>query len=278
MQHLVHSPASPLVECVEGIWAFSGVASHARECILPTGTLELVINLREDEFRIYDCMDGERFRRFSGAMVSGAYRQPFVIDTLEQAAVMGVHFRPGGASPFLGVPPGALADTHVDLRALWGARARELRERICAAGTMAERFRILEQALLSDLRRPLAPRQVVRAALDQLGRTGSGVGDVARSVGLSQRRLIEVFSAEVGMPPKLFARVRRFQRALALAARAPGRGWGSVAIAAGYYDQSHLVREFEALGGFSPSQLVRRAGPDVKEHHLVVGDLPSRTG
>jgi AraC-like DNA-binding protein len=275
MLYLTHTPAPPLGEFVANLWFFSDLPAHTRECILPTGTLELVVNLQEDEFRIYGPAEGERCRRVAGAMVSGAYRRPFVIDTFEQASVMGVHFRPGGAFPFLGVPPGALADTHLDLRTLWGREGLELRERLCAARTTAERFGILEAALRAHLYRSLAPRGEVRLALNQLGRARGGVAELAARVGLSHRRFIEIFSAQVGMPPKLFGRVRRFQRALALAAGRPAPGWGRVAIAAGYFDQSHLIREFEDLSGFSPAQLVLRAGERVKEHHLALGDVVS---
>src|SRR5919197_3172086 len=155
MHALAHTPvAPPLPALVEHVWSLSDAPAHAREHVVPSGTLELVVNLREDEFRIGESAGPEECRRFSGAMVSGAYRSFFVIDTRAHASIVGVHFRPGGALPFLGVPPGALGDAHVDLATLWGrAAAGELRERLCAAATLPERFRILERALLDRLRR-----------------------------------------------------------------------------------------------------------------------------
>src|SRR5260370_95846 len=78
---------------------------HARESVLPTGTTELVINLREDQTRVYA---GQGCERMPGAIVAGAHARPFVIDTAEQSAVIGVHFQPGGAVPFLGVDAGSL--------------------------------------------------------------------------------------------------------------------------------------------------------------------------
>src|SRR5438093_5227001 len=91
---------------------------------MPSGTLELVINLHEDEFRIYDPVRTDEYRRMSGAIVSGAYSGFFVIDTLQHASIVGGHFRPGGALPLLGSSPRELADAHVDLETLWGRRAR----------------------------------------------------------------------------------------------------------------------------------------------------------
>jgi len=77
----------------------------------------------------------------------------FVFNNPARTSVVGVHFRPGGALPFLGVPPGELADRHADLELLWGrSAATELRERLCAATTSTERFAVLESALRSRLR------------------------------------------------------------------------------------------------------------------------------
>src|SRR6185503_14928704 len=102
-----------------------------------------------------------------------------------------------------------------------------------------ERFRILEAELSARLSGARAPRKDVRYAVAALDRPGADVGDVTGRTGLSRRRFIEVFTAEVGMTPKRFARVRRFQRALALARRTSSPDWARLALVAGYFDQSH---------------------------------------
>jgi AraC-like DNA-binding protein len=265
-----HSPGPPLAGFVENLWSLSDAPSHARERILPAGTLELVINLDEDEFRIYDASASGSPRRFPGAIVSGAYRRPFVIDTREHASVIGVHFAPGGAGPFLGVPPGDLADTHLDLETLWPRRAAELRERLCEARTPATRFHILEHALLARLRRPFARHAAVRAALEHIDRPGVRVAEVARHVGASHRHLIERFTAEVGAPPKLFGRLQRFQRALSVVQRSAAVDWAGLASACGYYDQSHLIKDFHEFAGSSPTDLVRQCTDRVKAGHVAL--------
>src|SRR5262245_20607203 len=152
MHYYVREPNPPLRGVVDHLWHLCDVPGHARERVVPTGTLELVINLAEDEFRIYDAAgSGERCRRLRGAIVSGCYSTPFGIDTREHASVIGVHFRPGGAAGLLGAPPGELADVHLGLEDLWGRHATELRERLCEAPDLGLRFRILEEALLARL-------------------------------------------------------------------------------------------------------------------------------
>lgn len=277
MLHLTRAPAPPLVDFVEDFWLYDGYTPpHSNERILPSGTMELVVNLREDELRIYDATRPERCRRFSGALVSGAYGGCFVTDTAEEASIMGVHFRPGGAFPFLGLPAGELSDAHVDLETLWGRSAVELRERLCTAATAGERFRLLEGALMSHLFRPLEHHYAVPAALDAFGRPDAAptVRDIARGIGLSHRRFIQAFTAETGMTPKLFRRVRRFQRARALARQGTHTDWARLAADCGYFDQSHLIRDFKAFSGFSPADYLRHQhrlreqGLHSKRNHL----------
>jgi len=152
---------------VELFWSYEGPGPpHAKERCLPTGTVELVVDLRKDELRVYGGQDHERFRSFRTALICDAHSEPFVIDTASQASVMGVHFRPGGAFPFLGLPAEELRNAHASLETLWGAKAAELRDRLLEAETPEARFRALERALLAWASRPLARHPAVSPALD----------------------------------------------------------------------------------------------------------------
>jgi AraC-like DNA-binding protein len=268
--YVTYKPASPLSSFVEYLWWLSDQPAHPRERIVPTGTQELVINLHEDAFDIRRAGDAPPARQLSGAMVSGAYGKYFVIDTRAHASILGVHFMPGAAWPVLGMPPGELADEHADLEVLWGATARELRDQLGEAASLPERFRILEKALLARLARPVRQHPAVRIALQCLTEQSGHVGEVASQLGLSHRRLIELFTAQVGMTPNVFGRVQRFQRAFSRALRAKPL-WSEVALQAGYYDQSHLIRDFVEFSGLPPTELLANLGPKLKENHLTHG-------
>lgn len=270
MQYLAHRPGPPLADYVANMWALRDVPAHSTERIVPSGTLELVVNLDKDAIRIYDPRR-MAWQQYSGTVVSGAYRRFFVIDTRDHASIVGVHFRPGGAWAFLGVPPGELADRHVDLETLWGRSALELRDRLCAAATATDRFAVLETALVLRLAGFHHGHPAVPFALNELGRPGVTVGEVAAGVDLSRRRLIEVFTAEVGMTPKRLSRVLRFQRASALARSGTAVDWARLARACGYFDQSHLIHDVSEFTGTSPGRL-GPASEQVKELHLAVPD------
>jgi AraC-like DNA-binding protein len=266
------TPDRPLAGFVERFWHLSDAPSHSKERIMPSGTMELVINLHEDEVRIYDGKCPERCKRFSGSVVAGPYGGPLVIDTREHAAIIGIHFKPGGAFPFLGVAANELANSHVDLAALWGPSAVELRERLHEAAIPLERLHILERALMDHLFRPLERHPAVSFALHAWERNESdlSVGEVAREAGVSHRRFIQLFERETGMSPKLFFRVRRFQRALASAQRRAGPDWARLALEAGYCDQSHFIRDFQIFSDLSPGEYGRQRSEDVMQNHVPI--------
>ncbi|HTS66106.1 MAG TPA: DUF6597 domain-containing transcriptional factor [Candidatus Acidoferrales bacterium] len=98
-------PGGALAGFIELLWYWDGPAQpHAFERLLPDGSMELIINLDEDEVRIYDRRDLGRYERLDGCSLMGPHSEYFVIDTAQQVRVMGVHFGPGGAFPFLPLP------------------------------------------------------------------------------------------------------------------------------------------------------------------------------
>ena len=263
----MHTPRPALREHVEHLWTLSDAPGHARERIVPSGTIELVFNLHADELRIHDPFTAVE-RRFRGAVASGCYERAFEIDTRAHVLVVGVHFKPGGAARLLGAPSGALANLHVGLDELWGQEAVDLRERLGAASSPRLRFELLEHALLARAAKQPHRRPAIGVALAALDQPRATVGAVAEALGLSRRRLIEIFSEDVGISPKRYAMVRRFQRALAIAQRE--QAWSRIALEGGYYDQAHLCRDWVELTGVSPAAFVALRGTPVKENHLAV--------
>jgi AraC-like DNA-binding protein len=218
---------------------------HSRERVLPTGTCELIMTLGNGS----DCP----------VVLSGAHSESFVIDVAARPALLGVHFKPGGAAAFLGMPAGELRNSVVPLEALWGRAAGELKERLLAATTCQARFSILEQALLARLGCGPRRHRAVAFALQAIETAPhvQTVGRLTERVGLSARRFIELFTGEVGLTPKLYCRVQRFQRALATIERGEEVDWPDVALACGYYDQAHFIHDFREFSGINPTTYVR---------------------
>lgn len=265
MLFLHHKPQPPLSDFVDVLWLYEGYeVSHEKERLMPDGSVELVINLAEDCIRNYDSRNPEKSASIPGCVVSGPRSEFFVIDTAGEAAVAGVHFKPGGAFPFFRVPPAEMADQSLALDTLWGAASGWLRERVLGAKSPAERLRRLERCLLEQFARPLERHPAVNFALQRLAATSPpGIGWIVNQVGYSQRHFIELFSDEVGLTPKLFSRVRRFQQVIRLAHGRDQVDWAQMALACGYYDQAHFVHDFQSFAGITPSEYLARKTPHI---------------
>jgi len=245
MQPVTYVPQSPLAEFVDLLWSYDGAGpGHGRERVLPTGTLELVVDLRPGG---------------AGPLICGPYSEPFVIRRPASVFLVGVHFKPGGALPFFDLPAGELRNQQVSLETLWGRDAVALRDELLAADTRGGKLRALERRLRERATRSQGRHPAVGHALGRFqARDGAAtVTTVAAEAGLSARRFIQVFTDAVGLTPKLFAQVMRFQTVLRGIQVQPEPDWAQVALAAGYYDQSHLVRDFLEFSGFSPTAYLR---------------------
>ncbi|UKS24175.1 helix-turn-helix domain-containing protein [Paenibacillus sp. HWE-109] len=223
---------------------------------MPDGSIELVINLREEKIKLFDREYKNPTRTYGSSVICGPHSEYFIIDTSEETTVLGIHFKPGGMYPFLKMPLNELHNTLVSLEALWGARAHELREKLLESEVVNDKFRILEESLTKLASRPLVRHPAVSFALNEFQSLPhrSPLSDVIGQIGLSHRRFIQIFKEEVGMTPKLFCRLRRFQEVLNRIDRTKNVNWLDVALACGYYDQMHFIKDFQAFSSLNPTE------------------------
>lgn len=266
------TPRSVLSDFVRCFWYAEGAPrTHSQERLLPNGECSIIFNLREDPIRMYDARDLTRYDTYGLAVLSGARSDCFAIDTSQQERVVGIQFRPGGAFPFFRVPISEAEGTAIALEDLWRGHASEVRERVLAAGSVESMFAVLERCLLEQLIRPLALHPAVAYALEQFRCSGyiDRVAGVRERTGLSSRRFSELFRREVGLTPKVFCRVRRFQHALQTVHRRRDIDWLQVALDSGYYDQSHFIHDFQSFSGLTPSGYAVAATPHLNHVRLT---------
>ncbi len=251
-----HKPAPPLDRFVEVIWVMeTGPAPHTKERLLPDGSVEFVFDLNEGAFPIFSRENLDRREVFRGNVLCGPHSQSFAIDTSVATSVAGIHFKPGGARPFVSLPFGELHNSHVGLESLWGhTAANRIRERLLDAPTPESKARVLEQTLLAAA--PVPSRHpAVAFALNEfrmLPETQK-ISDVTAKIALSPRRFIDLFRNEIGLTPKLFCRVRRFQKILRQISTGQPINWTDLALRCGYFDQAHFIHDFRAFSGINPS-------------------------
>ena len=188
-------------------------------------------------------------------LICGPNGSHTVVDGARPGAYIETCLAPLGAYRLFGPVVAEIGDSIVRLEDLVGAAARRLAARLHDATTWTERARVLDGFLLDRRARGPAPSPEVREAWDLLRRSGGtdAIGDIARQVGWSHKHLITKFRQQVGVTPRLAARLLRLSRVWRLIDS--GQSWARIAADSGYADQSHLVREFRQFTGTTPSAL-----------------------
>ncbi len=173
-----------------------------------------------------------------------------------------IDFSPVGAHLLFRLPMHEVAHRIVTLEELLGRAGPLLREAVADADGWEASFAVLDDFLLERLDDALSPVPSVTRALGRLRASGGSVpvGVLAAELGCSRRHLNDHFREQVGIAPKLLARILRFQHAVALADS--GLGWAEISAGCGYYDQAHLIRDFHQFAGASPGEFARRRLPD----------------
>ena len=165
-----------------------------------------------------------------------------------------VRFRPGGFHRLFHVSVEQIADTAIDACAVIGADAGRLCQRLAAANTDGQRVRLIDEFLATRTATARPRHPIVDAAATILDAHGAcRVSDVIRASGLSDRQFERSFREQMGISPKLFARAARLEFALSLKRVNPAHTWTQVSQEAGYFDQTHFVKDFKALAGETPS-------------------------
>ena len=263
MGHQVVAPAPPLDALVSRLWDWEmPPAAHHYERVLPTPGAALIINLHENETRVYSDDAERRCARAPAAVIGGPCLRSQIIDTAEQVHVMGVVFHPGGAHALTGEDHAALVERDIGLEDIFGSCALQLRERLLNTADARSRLGILEQWLAARMKLPqLAPE--VLHALDEIARQPqvARIGPLVRDIGLSDYRFGRLFRRQVGMGPKRYARLMRFRGVIDAVYRRSSVDWSAVALDGGYGDQAHLVHEFRDFSGMTPTAFMAARGP-----------------
>jgi AraC-like DNA-binding protein len=232
-----HPPALDIARLVACTWERAeGPEPDGAVRVLPDGCVDLVWSTR------------------GGLVLAGPDTGPVVYPVEPDYVATGLRLRPGVAGSVLGLPASELRDERPELSALWGRDAARLEERIALADP-SDRRPLLEEAV-RPLAREAEPDELVLAGLPLLGRRGSSVAELARTLAISERALRRRFNDAIGYGPKRLDRIIRFRRLLRLRALPSNGGLAAAAAELGYADQAHLTRECRELSGLTPAELL----------------------
>ena len=270
---ILHLPTAdgPLSGLVDVFWYFDTSADPAspahrrgKEKVLPTGTFEFVFNLGDDRIHVYERGNAERPLELSGAITCGVHSEYFMLDRERRGRVAGVHFKPGGAYPLLRRSAADFANRHVDLVEILGPAVTAFRRDLAQLTAPQRLFGALETFLTEKLDRRRRLSAAVAGALRMLDENPfcNPVPTLQSEFEITQKGLIGAFKRQVGLTPKTFSRVLRFQEVLKRIVNGRNPDWADIALRCGYYDQAHFGRDFKRFSGFSPGEYRARAGPN----------------
>lgn len=256
-------PSPLLAPLVKQYWGMEGstpdgVTSIQR--IVPNGLLDLVIYLGDKP----DVLDQRR--SFSDSMVlCGHPTSYYDIIVPERLSLFAVSFLPGGVRELFDIPANELLDCNIPLRYILRDSINQLEDRLMAASTFEERVAIAENFLMACLYKNRGGYDARRMAsvIYTLNRNLGAltVDELAAESCLCRRQFERHFLTHVGISPKQFIRIVRFQYALYRKSFNRAVSLTELAHASGYYDQSHMINDFKALAGITPSKYFAECEP-----------------
>ncbi len=239
-----YRPGPHLSPFIRNYWTLAPTGEPGacrRQRVVPDGCIDIIL-VRHSPTEVFK------------ALVVGTMTRPFFEDLTAHAEYLGIRFAPGGFGHFFRTPAHELTDRIVPGECLSAPSA--LGERVTNVADTQRRLRVVEsilsQQLLSDEPEPILAR-VLDAIV--LSRGLVSLTRLARLAGWSPRHLRRVFHESVGVGPKTFCRIIRFQHALRILRRRPAPDLLQTALDAGYYDQAHFIHDFHRFYGVSPSAL-----------------------
>lgn len=243
----------PFVRCFWSLQANADVGTQDVERIVPDGCPEIIVN-RADPFRRLQA-DGSS-REQEAVLLVGPFKRAITILPTGEVDLIGIRFEPGGLHALLGLPMHELEGIDTCLSQA-DSRLRAELVAACRPGPLQLRLPELERLFMTW------PERTRRASLVNTGLVGAAVrlvesrlysaDGIASALGIHRRALERTFRTEVGLSPKVYARIHRLQTVLPqLDDPHAVHDWATLAQAYGFFDQSHLIREFRLLAGTTP--------------------------
>lgn len=261
-----HAVRTELRPCVASILSYREVFAQGQgvtERVMADGAVRIVVHLDQETARPGPMAQAAATAPTAPtAMILGPSATSALVSLRGHVHGLAITLKPGAAQALLGVTARELAGAAVPVDALWPGDGARLLTRLAEQPTEAARIAVL-QTELARRSRGLAPAvhpgaaQALRLLIDSAGQFA--VRELAAAVGMGERRLQQLFSAQIGLSPRTWRRLARLQGCLRALRGQPDPDWSDVATAGGFYDQAHLIHEFQAICGCTPTEFRRHA-------------------
>ena len=250
----IFEPQQPLRAFVKSIIYYQGYTARSNyEQLLPDGHSQLIIEL-DDNKRILKGETAQQSNSFTHSWISGVQTSPLLYRAEQNATTLSIQFEAGGLFALSQVPATEYQNEMVEGTAVLDTTIDILREQLMACTNPAQIFQTTRQFLLKNLLKANNERQLLAYVLHHLKNEDLPLATISQNTGYSQKQLIHIFKKHVGLSPKKYQRLHRFNRALSILSGQSQLQFDHIAQQCNYYDQSHFINEFRQFSGYSPTQ------------------------
>ncbi|MEI2822819.1 MAG: AraC family transcriptional regulator [Chitinophagaceae bacterium] len=257
----LHIPSFPLNQFIESFIYYRDYdPTHRIDRFLPDGNVNVIIDLTDYPKFIYDNETLKEIQTCRNVWFSGIRNEFITIPSGKDFEMFIINFHKGRAYPFVQMPLYELTDSVVDGDLVLTNEVMELREMILEVPLIPQKFLAVENYLLKKFSNKLITNPFVEFAVNKIIQSPNEISieHISNKVGYSQKHLIKLFKDNVGLTPKGFLKIIRFQKAIQEIGNTKKVDWTKVAFESGYYDQAHFINDFKIFSGFTPNQYLQK--------------------
>lgn len=255
----INIPEYPLRTFIRSIIYYKDYTADCNyEMLLPDGSCQLIISLDENDRYVEDVASPYKTRQsFKNYWVTGIQTRPVVYAAEKNATTLCIQFENGGLSAFFDIPAHEFKDQMVDASLFMSCELQHLREKLLKGENHQRMMSITTAFLEQRLVREVENSDFLSFVIKKMCEENQSLLQVVRQTGYSQKHLIHKFKTLVGITPKKYQKLFRFNKALRFMQQADAVNYSDIVFSCNYYDQAHFVNDFHTMTARNPSQYLR---------------------
>ena len=231
---------------------------HSIERLVPTGHIFILTELDGIERNTFDSQTLEINGSYREVWISGAHRNHISISAHEKEEMFVIQFKPYGAYPFFHFPVAELNEQILPAQEVIDKSLLDIRKQLIQASSSKEKFEIAQNWLLSRFQDSKQPPEELVIFINNLhAKSDYPLTELIDDYPTSQKNLIDQFKKYVGLTPKYYHRILRFNEMLKKTQNNEAICWTDIAYVCGYSDQSHFIKEFKHFLGLNPREFLK---------------------
>ncbi len=257
----LHIPNYPLNRFIESFIYYRDYNPvHSVDRFLPDGNVNIVFDLTDYPKYIYDNETLKEIQTCRNVWFSGMRTQYITIPSGKDSEMFIINFHKGKSYPFVQMPLYELTDSVVDGDLVLTSEIMDMRSMLLESVSISGKFQVAECFLTKKFKSRLIVNPFIDFAVNKILQSPdqASIEHISRKVGYSQKHLIKLFKDNVGLTPKGFLRIIRFQKAIQEIDASKKINWTSLALESGYFDQAHFINDFKSFSGFTPNQYLQK--------------------